>query len=1807
MKIKFLFLFLCASVFGWGQVTTLVEWNFPNNPDDAIADGGISANLTKQISVQRISGNLPTLTFGASGATTWAATATGWEGGSANKWWEISFSTNGYHNIKLSSKQRSSNTGPRNFKLQYKLGSLGTWIDVVGGTVITAANYTNGVLNNFSLPVATENENLVFIRWIMTNNTSVNNGTVASTGTSNIDDILITGEPNCTTPNDSFTSSTVTKFLGDSNFTNTFTTNSTGTVSFSSSNTGVATINSSTGEVTIVGVGTTTITAATTANGSYCASTESYTLTVNPNSHTITYNGNGNNGGNPPVDLLSPYAINALVTVLGNSGGLTKVCSEFIGWNTAANGSGTPYTEGANFTINSDVTLYAQWSSISHTVSFNNNGGTGTMSPQSACANTALSSNTFTRVGYTFSGWNTLANGTGTSYANNAIYDFSANITLFAQWTPNQYTITFSGNGQTSGDPSVPSVTGDFGSSVILAGNGTLEKTGYTFAGWALNAAGTGTIYPANSSYTITTASNLTLFAKWTPNTYQVIFNGNGSDGGSMANQNYPFGSTANLNNNTYSRTGYVFLNWNTAADGSGTNFNNGASFTMSSPSNVTLYAQWQVYTPPVPKRYDLVTSESQLVAGKKYLIVNSKIDGTRKSLSRQNGNNRYGIDVTVSNSKIFTFPAINSSDDLPFEIILGGIPGAWTLADNITMASGYLYATYGQNYLRTQINSTDWTISIDTNGDTTIKQVVNSGSNSQDKFIKQNSSSSTIFSSYTTGQNNVYLFVENNCISPEDPEGIIEGDDLVCNSTILSYNGSDKANAYWVSTPLGQQTDKPATSDLNVTESGTFYIRIKVGECWSDGTISKTVVVNSEPEIIVQPTNQTINAPNAATFSVTATGGDLTYQWYISEDCGDFWTPIPGATNHSYTITPTTTSMNGNRFKVVVSNNCGSIESDFAVLQIVNLSTCIYTNAFPSSDGWTAANYAQTSPWTKLVLGQIWSGAGINITVGTRAQLRDLNTWLELPSINNPNQLTFTASSSSAGTGGIANIKIQIYIDNNWSNIATFNLLGIETKLIDLSSYSHLSGVRLRIFKDITDATAFISMIEVKCKTLPTESTDYTWTGNANTNNWDDYCNWSPKGIPTEVDNIRFRYETGSTNSLIIDDARTVNNIILDEQGIFNVASTGSFTINGNITYDGSNGATANFDCASTFNIASTTSVNIPPLEYGNLNVVGGNRNFPSETVKICSTLTADKETYTYNLSNGTIEYNGGNQIVSSDIEYYNLKITGSGIKTTAHGDVIVNGMTSIKSANASLRVPRPGNIPDIDPIPLGTTPNVLYALGGIDNTNGTTGQFILSSDANLIQHTSTRNDADNTHAKITVERFVQDMDANYPTDSNPLWDYVYWSSPVENHPLRSFSPGTNPNRFYEYRESNNLFYNAPENEFFNAKGYAIRAEEGLGITYQKTYKFEGKPNNASSISSPLLLKANNGYNLVGNPFPSNIDLDELFEDNSTHIHSIAYFWTNNTPTYYQSGANYVSNSYAIYNSTGGVPATANAIANPESNFNITAIPNGFAKVGQGFIVKAKTHNQASLIFNHDIRKPNNDTFFQKGSKNRFWISLTSPAQMVNTLLIGYIPGATNDLDNDFDASLMTVGSDAIYSILGNKKLAIQGRDANFQNTDVIPLGVKIFEDGRYIIDLTQFEGLFEDQNIYLNDKYSRKIHDLKTGPYVFRTGSGTFADRFEIIFKRRHISISSTLTLHSASEGLTITKENSNVMIKSTGDKIKDVVIYNLIGKPIYQNKSVNNTQLSIPESSFEKQIIIVTVETETGDKISKKLLID
>lgn len=165
----------------------LVEWNFPNNPDDAVADAGLPINATSE--VETVGANAAD--FNVAGASTNAATATGWDDGSGSKYWQVSFSSEGYVGLTVSSAQRSSNTGPRDFQLEYRIGALGTWTSVAGGSVTVANNFTTGVLNEVDLPAACDDQPLVFLRWVMTSNTSVNLGTVGSGGTSRIDDIIV--------------------------------------------------------------------------------------------------------------------------------------------------------------------------------------------------------------------------------------------------------------------------------------------------------------------------------------------------------------------------------------------------------------------------------------------------------------------------------------------------------------------------------------------------------------------------------------------------------------------------------------------------------------------------------------------------------------------------------------------------------------------------------------------------------------------------------------------------------------------------------------------------------------------------------------------------------------------------------------------------------------------------------------------------------------------------------------------------------------------------------------------------------------------------------------------------------------------------------------------------------------------------------------------------------------------------------------------------------------------------------------------------------------------------------------------------------------------------------------------------------------------------------------------------------------------------------------------------------------------------------------------------------------------------------
>jgi hypothetical protein len=192
---KLLLFMMLLPVFQLAQAQEeIVKWTFPNNLlSDTVQNGTSLLNLTQVI---RVEGAGPISMK--NGFTDYAAQGSNWENGMDSKNWNIKFKTTGYDHVQLSSKQQAggNNGGPKDFKLQFKIGSSGTWADVAGGIVTLANDWTTGVISDLDLPIECQNQaDLVYIRWIMASNTDVKGGSVTATGISKIDDITVTGMP----------------------------------------------------------------------------------------------------------------------------------------------------------------------------------------------------------------------------------------------------------------------------------------------------------------------------------------------------------------------------------------------------------------------------------------------------------------------------------------------------------------------------------------------------------------------------------------------------------------------------------------------------------------------------------------------------------------------------------------------------------------------------------------------------------------------------------------------------------------------------------------------------------------------------------------------------------------------------------------------------------------------------------------------------------------------------------------------------------------------------------------------------------------------------------------------------------------------------------------------------------------------------------------------------------------------------------------------------------------------------------------------------------------------------------------------------------------------------------------------------------------------------------------------------------------------------------------------------------------------------------------------------------------------------
>lgn len=426
----------------------------------------------------------------------------------------------------------------------------------------------------------------------------------------------------------------------------------------------------------------------------------------------------------------------------------------------------------------------------------------------------------------------------------------------------------------------------------------------------------------------------------------------------------------------------------------------------------------------------------------------------------------------------------------------------------------------------------------------------------------------------------------------------------------------------------------------------------------------------------------------------------------------------------------------------------------------------------------------------------------------------------------------------------------------------------------------------------------------------------------------------------------------------------------------------------------------------------------------------------------------------------------------------------------------------------------------------------------------------------------------------------------AMFDRSSTPIYrlENLMWSSPVINQNIFEISPKTLTNRFTRFNESTNDWdANVTSTDTFQAgELIAFRAPNdynnyGEGDAQVFESSFSGQLFNGE-VTIPVT-KTSKGNNAVGNPYASPLSLDALIAANTSVGVNSVYVWTHSKPIV--NGA-YQGSNWAIYNGIG---------------WNDPAMTSPNIDIAQGFIVKVA--NAGNLVLNNAMRTSANGPVYYKGQKDRYWLSLSADQTKLNTSLIGYGMGSTNKFDQNFDAQPFDNNNEGLYSVLNNDLFVIQGR-GDFNNEDSFDLTFNVKKAGTYQINLEKFEGVFENQNIYLVDKKLDKVFNLnELKSYSFDTKAGEINDRFSINYQNKTLS-----TNDLSKKGLVVYAQNKQITISSK-ESIKSIKLVDISGRQL-QNIQNINTKNYVINLNVNPQVVVVVVENTNGTIESRKVIL-
>ena len=490
---------------------------------------------------------------------------------------------------------------------------------------------------------------------------------------------------------------------------------------------------------------------------------------------------------------------------------------------------------------------------------------------------------------------------------------------------------------------------------------------------------------------------------------------------------------------------------------------------------------------------------------------------------------------------------------------------------------------------------------------------------------------------------------------------------------------------------------------------------------------------------------------------------------------------------------------------------------------------------------------------------------------------------------------------------------------------------------------------------------------------------------------------------------------------------------------------------------------------------------------------------------------------------------------------------------------------------------------------------PNNYFDIQSDVENNGT---LIIESSGSLVQ----RNDLATNIGIVKVKRNTTNMVA---------YDYSYWSSPVVGQTLVGLSPNTLYDKYFSYSPTAGSWsvINNGVDVMQPGKGYIVRAPQGHTPGQPFAGEFDGVPNNGF-IQTPIAVGVSN-MNLIGNPYPSAISANAFLSNsaNTGVVEGTIYLWTHNTPI---TGFNYIANDYAVYNFSGSV-ATRAALSTGVN----TSLPSGNIASGQGFFIKGLGNGNAT--FNNSMRITGSNAGFFKPTtsnantqthstdgieRNRIWLNLANTEGAFKQTLVGYIEGATNEIDRGFDGELFNANNFvSLYSIVDGKNMAIQARALPFDTEDKVVLGYHSNVAGLFEISIENVDGQMENQDIYLEDRLLNVIHDLKAANYSFETAIGTFDTRFELRFTNSTLG---TNPFDTAGNSLIVTAAHKQINVYSQDQIMKSVAVYDILGRNIFEDQSVNAKKFTINDVIANEQALIVKIVLDNGKIVTRKIIL-